>query len=76
MFNTSQMMEVEREMKKFVWLFALLAVITVVGGCGNKEKASGQNSDKKEDIVLKVGAASTPHAEILKYVEPDLKKKV
>ncbi len=74
MFNTSQMMEVEREMKKFVWLFALLAVITVVGGCGNKEKASGQNSDKKEDIVLKVGAASTPHAEILKYVEPDLKK--
>jgi D-methionine transport system substrate-binding protein len=74
MFNTSKMVGVEREMKKFVWLFALLAVLTVVGGCGNNEKASSQSSDKKEDVVLKV-AASTPHAEILKYVEPDLKKK-
>lgn len=59
-------------MKKFRWLI-LLIVLMIAAGCGNNGSASTGTSDKKE-AVLKVGAVSTPHAEILKFIEPKLKE--
>lgn len=62
------------QMKKYRW-FILLILLMIASGCGNNDSAASTGtSDKKKDVVLKVGAASTPHAEILKFIEPKLKE--
>ncbi len=67
-------------MKKTSWL--KLAATTLMGaalvaGCGasnnDANTAQGTTGGKKE-VVLKVGANPTPHAEILNYVKPQLAK--
>lgn len=62
-------------MKKLTTLFfSIFVLIGALAGCSNEKNiASGKNSPKKE-VVLKVGASSTPHAEILKFIQPALKK--
>ncbi|MGG3800752.1 MetQ/NlpA family ABC transporter substrate-binding protein [Metabacillus fastidiosus] len=67
-------------MKKAKWLAAVFTTLLalVISGCGNGEKAStavdnGQKEEKKE-VTLKISASSTPHAEILEYIAPDLEK--
>ncbi|EUJ25882.1 ABC transporter substrate-binding protein [Listeria grayi FSL F6-1183] len=59
-------------MKKFTALFAVLAVILVLGACGSGSKSSSGDSKNKELIV---GASSSPHAVILEKAKPILKKK-
>ncbi len=67
-------------MKKSSWL--KLAATTLVGaalvaGCGtsNNDANSVQSTTGgKKEVVLKVGASPTPHAEILNYVKPQLAK--
>jgi D-methionine transport system substrate-binding protein len=63
------------KMKKIQWLFMLALLILVLGGCGKEDKSSTKASGVKKDVVLKIGASSTPHAEILKFIEPKLEKK-
>lgn len=50
----------------------LLTIITVglfvTAGCGNETGTASEN----EQVTLKVGAASVPHAEILEFIAPDL----
>ncbi|MEC2076158.1 MetQ/NlpA family ABC transporter substrate-binding protein [Metabacillus fastidiosus] len=69
-------------MKKAKWLAVLFTTLLalVISGCGNGEKAStavdkdnGQKEEKKA-VTLKISASSTPHAEILEYISPDLEK--
>lgn len=62
-------------MKKFYALLAALLVL-VLAACGNSddEKASS-NKDGDKETVIKVGATSTPHAEILEKAKPLLEKK-
>lgn len=63
-------------MKKMISLFLpILLLIGVLAGCGiDKKTSSIATSSSQEEAVLKVGASSTPHAEILKFIEPTLKK--
>ncbi|MED1469828.1 MetQ/NlpA family ABC transporter substrate-binding protein [Bacillus salipaludis] len=63
-------------MKKIISPFLpIVLLIGVLAGCGidKKTSATAKSSSQKE-VVLKVGAASTPHAEILKFIEPTLEK--
>jgi len=62
-------------MKKFYALLAALLVL-VLAACGSSDddKASS-NKDGDKETVIKIGASSTPHAEILKKAEPILEKK-
>jgi D-methionine transport system substrate-binding protein len=49
----------------------------ILGACGKEEQASisskGKTDDKKE-VTLKISASSTPHAEILEHIAPELGK--
>lgn len=66
-------------MKKIKWLsitFVALLLL-VLGACGNDEKTVTQTNGKtgeKKEVTLKISASSTPHAEILEYIKPDLEK--
>jgi D-methionine transport system substrate-binding protein len=66
-------------MKKGKWVSFLLSVwlLVVLAACGNEEKASS-SSEKKDseskEVVLKISASSTPHAEILEFISDDLEK--
>lgn len=64
-------------MKKLKWLsvtFVLLLSL-VLGACGKEEQASTKGTENKnKEVTLKISASSTPHAEILEHIAPDLKK--
>ncbi|KRL00611.1 MetQ/NlpA family ABC transporter substrate-binding protein [Liquorilactobacillus capillatus] len=53
--------------KKITGIFAIAAAALLLVGCG---KASSAN----KETTITVGASSVPHAEILKHVQPQLKK--
>lgn len=66
-------------MTKFKWLsFAFLTLLLLVlGACGKEEKTATSTEGKaheKKEVTLKISASSTPHAEILEYIAPDLEK--
>lgn len=60
--------------KKLITLAAVAALaLGVIAGCGKSDStAQGQTGEKKELETIKVGAAITPHAEILNFVKEDL----
>lgn len=55
--------------KLFVILLLLIFTIGVLVGCSNSKKSSDEDSN-----TIKVGAALTPHTDILKYVQGKLKE--
>ncbi|AKA67383.1 MetQ/NlpA family ABC transporter substrate-binding protein [Clostridium scatologenes] len=61
--------------RQFSLLISVLLTVGLFAGCGQSGKTTetANNSNSKE-ITIKVGAAATPHAEILKHVQPQLKK--
>lgn len=59
---------------KFLTVAFLVLLSFVLGACGNEEKASSSKGDEKKEVTLKISASSTPHAEILEYIAPDLQK--
>ena len=61
-------------MKKTKGLLVAFIALTllVLGACGNNGKTSGDG--KGENVTLKISASSTPHAEILEFIAPDLEK--
>ncbi len=68
-------------MKKFMTLFAVLFVL-VLAACGtstdkdtDKKDTAGDKEATKEEKVIKIGASSVPHAEILEEAKPLLKEK-
>lgn len=53
----------------------LILIGVVLTGCGvDKQTSTTAKGTSQKEVVLKVGASSTPHAEILKFIEPALKK--
>lgn len=59
-------------MKKFVSiLLAISLVVVMLAGCGSSSSSSSGSTDDKTIVV---GASPTPHAEILKACEDELKK--
>lgn len=68
-------------MKKILPLFAVLFVL-LLAACGgsNSEKDESSNADNstdeaEENVTIKVGASSVPHAEILEEAQPLLEEK-
>ncbi|HWP96079.1 MAG TPA: MetQ/NlpA family ABC transporter substrate-binding protein [Syntrophomonadaceae bacterium] len=53
----------------------LLAGVLILAGCAKKQVSSSSDTAPATGLItLKVGAAVTPHAEILNFIKPDLKK--
>lgn len=66
-------------MKKGKWISIIFSVLllSVLAACGNEEKAASSSEEKdteNKEVVLKISASSTPHAEILEYISDDLEK--
>lgn len=65
-------------MKKWSFAFLSLALLLVLGACGNAKTNSAtgatNNPGTPRNIVLKVGASAVPHAEILAAIKPELEK--
>ncbi|SDM15983.1 MetQ/NlpA family ABC transporter substrate-binding protein [Sediminibacillus halophilus] len=64
-------------MKKYLFLLLAAAILAVLAACGSSdegesgESTSGEGSESTE---IKVGASSTPHAEILEQAKPILEE--
>ncbi|WP_318509067.1 MetQ/NlpA family ABC transporter substrate-binding protein [Bacillus sp. T3] len=62
---------------KFLSITFFILVSFLLGACGKEEQASSTSAGKteeKKEVTLKISASSTPHAEILEYIAPDLEK--
>jgi D-methionine transport system substrate-binding protein len=67
---------------KNIHIFSLISIFFIVlAGCAQTSNTSTSDrntsentSDEKESVVLKIGAASTPHAEILEFIKPSLEE--
>ena len=64
--------------KLSVTMLAMALITAVAGGCSKKEKAANSGAAPQSStaalVVLKVGSAAVPHAEILNFVKPKLKE--
>lgn len=59
--------------KKWILLFSSIICLSLLFAC-NKGSNNSSNGKKDKTVTLKVAAASIPHAEVLEYLEEDLKK--
>ncbi len=67
-------------MKKLLTLFSILFILVLAACGGNSDKAEeGTTNDEtessQEEVTIKVGASSVPHAEILEEAQPILAEK-
>lgn len=58
-------------MKKIISIVLAVVLVLALAACGTQEKATPADGSDK---VIKVGATSTPHGEILEFVKPELEK--
>lgn len=56
--------------KKWVLGFLSLALVAVLGACGEKPAETGG----KDGVTIKVGASAEPHSKILEHIKPVLEK--
>jgi len=65
-------------MKKSVLVLLIAGLMTILAACGDKPEATeGTNSNTSDNttaVKLVFGASPEPHAEILKFIEPQLKE--
>lgn len=66
-------------MNRIKWLSVafLSLVLLVLGACGKEEvkpTSTESKAETAEEVTVKISASSTPHAEILEYIAPDLEK--
>lgn len=63
-------------MKKrhFSILISALLVVGLFAGCGQSKTNETATSSSGKEVTIKVGASVTPHADILKHIQPELKK--
>lgn len=59
-------------------IISTFILMGVFAGCANNNKQdtskTSDSSNKTSEVTLKVGAAATPHAEILEHIKPKLKE--
>ncbi len=56
-------------------LSSIFLIVGIVSGCSNnKDGVANVNTDINKEVVLKVGASASPHAEILEEIKPKLKE--
>lgn len=56
-------------------LSSIFLIVGIVSGCSNnKDGVANGNTDSNKEVVLKVGASASPHAEILEEIKPKLKE--
>lgn len=61
--------------RQFSILISALLIVGLFAGCGqNTKTAETANNSSSKEVTIKVGASVTPHAEILKHIQPELKK--
>lgn len=60
--------------KKIALILILTLTVFSLAACGGKDTKEEGSGDATETTVLKVGASSVPHAEILEFVKPMLAK--
>lgn len=62
--------------RKWILLFSSIICLSLLFACNKGADNSTSNGSGKKDktVTLKVAAASIPHAEVLEYLEEDLKK--
>lgn len=68
------MLKIKNQRCLTIFIAALVTLSLVLSGCGSKTEAPKSGSDSSAATVLKVGATPIPHAEILEFVKPALKK--
>lgn len=65
-------------MKRFLTIFSILFVL-VLAACGGSseqnDSATDESDEGTEEVTIKVGASSVPHAEILEEAKPLLEEK-
>ncbi|WP_106766892.1 MetQ/NlpA family ABC transporter substrate-binding protein [Paenibacillus faecalis] len=57
-------------MKKWTLAFLSLALVAVLGACGEKPAETGSNDNQ----TLRVGASPEPHSNILEHIKPQLEQ--
>ncbi|MBK5276403.1 MAG: methionine ABC transporter substrate-binding protein [Desulfuromonadales bacterium] len=60
-------------LKRLAVLFSLMIGWSLLAGCNAGKQPAGSPAGKNAGITLKIGAALTPHAEILNFIKPQLK---
>lgn len=60
--------------KLFAILLAALLIVPAFAGCGKSSSGSTSDASASAAVTITVGASATPHAEILKVVQPILAK--
>ncbi|UOF92716.1 MetQ/NlpA family ABC transporter substrate-binding protein [Fodinisporobacter ferrooxydans] len=74
------MLKAFHRIRSFQWASYLATLFIAIGlvGCGSQAgsttSAAAANNGKEQTTVLKVGATAVPHAEILNFIKPQLKK--
>lgn len=61
-------------MKKFLTGVALCAAAFSLTGCGDDAKAPAKTASAAPETVITVGATPVPHADILNFIAPEMKK--
>lgn len=62
-------------MRKGLLLGVLAIGLLVLGACGKSgDDTSASNEGGDKEVTLKISASSTPHAEILEFIAPELEK--
>ena len=63
-----------KNLKITALLLAAALSFGLLGGCGSVSASSGSSGSSKQLKVIKGIADSVPHAELIRYVEPQLEK--
>jgi len=61
------------QLKRLAVLFSMTIVWSLLAGCNSGKQPAGTPAGENAGITLKIGAALTPHAEILNFIKPQLK---
>jgi D-methionine transport system substrate-binding protein len=62
-------------MKKKILALAAILFVLILAGCGSSDDSGNAEGKGKGNKTIKIGATSTPHAEILEEARPLLEKK-
>ncbi len=59
---------------KTLLTISILSAVLVLGGCSAKNPSQAASAEAPKEVTIKVAADLVPHAEILEFIKPKLKK--